>query len=100
MAAQRLRPLGGRSCLGNGFSCTMPPTEGDPTMATAAERMRAHRERARRELRRFAISVSADDLSVMAENGYEGAASTDQDCRSQAIGRFISDTVACLDRTR
>jgi hypothetical protein len=43
--------------------------------------------------------VSADDLSVIAEHGYEGAASTDQDCRSQAISRFISDTVACLDRT-
>ena len=67
-------------------------------MATPAERMRAHRERARRGLRRFTISVSADDLSVIAENGYEGAASTDQDCRSQAISRFISDTVACLDR--
>jgi len=43
--------------------------------------------------------VSADDLSVIAEHGYEGAGSTDQDCRSQAISRFISDTVACLDRT-
>jgi hypothetical protein len=44
--------------------------------------------------------VSADDLSVIAEQGYEGAASTEQNCRSQAISRFISDTVACLDRTR
>jgi hypothetical protein len=43
--------------------------------------------------------VSEDDLRVIAEHGYEGAASTDQDCRSQAISRFISDTVACLDRT-
>jgi hypothetical protein len=68
-------------------------------MATPAERMRAYRERARRGLRSFTISVSADDLSVIAENGYEGAASTDQDCRSQAVSRFISDTVACLDRT-
>jgi hypothetical protein len=31
-------------------------------MATPAERMRAHRERARHGLRRFTISVSADDL--------------------------------------
>jgi len=77
----------------------MLATEGGATMATAAERMRAHRERARRGLRRFTISVSADDLGVIAEHGYEGAASTDQDCRSQAISRFISDTVACLDRT-
>ena len=62
-------------------------------MATAAERMRAHRERARRGLRRFTISVSADDLRVIAEHGYEGAASADQDCRSQALSRFMSDTV-------
>ena len=68
-------------------------------MATPAERMRAHRERARRGLRRFTISVSADDLNVIAEHGYEGAASTDQEVRSRAISRFISDTVACLDRT-
>ena len=68
-------------------------------MATAAERMRAHRERARQGLRRFTISVSAEDLRVMAERGYKGAASADQDCRSNAVSLFISDTVACLDRT-
>jgi len=45
-------------------------------MATAAERVRAHRERARRGLRRFTISVSEDDLRVIAEHGYEGAASS------------------------
>jgi hypothetical protein len=38
--------------------------------------------------------MSADDLSVIADQGYEGAASTDQDCQSQAISRFISDTVS------
>ena len=68
-------------------------------MATSTERMRGLRERERRGLRRFTISVSADDLRVVAEHGYEGAASSDQDCRSQAVSRFISDTVACLDRT-
>jgi hypothetical protein len=68
-------------------------------MATGAERMSAHRERARRRLRKYAISVSADDLHLIAEHGYEGAASSDQDCRSQAVSRFISDTAACLDRT-
>jgi hypothetical protein len=68
-------------------------------MATAAERMRAHRERARRGLQKFTITVSADDLRVIAERGYNGAASADQDCRSQALSLFISDTVACLDRT-
>ena len=67
-------------------------------MATAAERMRAHRERARQGLRRLTISVSADDLRVIAQHGYEGAASSDQDCRSQAVSLFLSDTVACLDR--
>jgi hypothetical protein len=68
-------------------------------MATAAERMRALRDRARRGLRRFTITVNADDLRVIAEHGYEGAVSTDQDCRSQAVSLFISDTIACLDRT-
>jgi hypothetical protein len=63
-------------------------------MATSAERMRAHRERARRRLRRLTVDVSEDDLRSLAEQGYEDAASTDQDCRSQAISRFISDTVA------
>jgi hypothetical protein len=46
------------------------------------------------------VDVTEDDLSVIVEQGYEDAASTDQDCRSQAVSRFISDTVACLDRTR
>jgi hypothetical protein len=69
-------------------------------MATSAERMRAHRERARHGLRRFTISVSAEDLRVIAEHRYEGAARTDPDCRSEAVSRFLSDTVACLDRTR
>ena len=68
-------------------------------MATSAERMRALRERTRRGIRKFTISVTADDLRVIAEHGYEDATSTDQDCRTQAISRFISDTVACLDRT-
>ena len=46
----------------------------------------------------FAVIVM-DDLRVPAEHGYDGAASTDQDCRSQAVSLFISDTIACLDRT-
>ncbi len=63
-------------------------------MATPAERMRAHRQRARRGLRRLTVDVRGDDLSVIVEQGYEDAASSDQDCRSQAVSRFISDTVA------
>jgi hypothetical protein len=43
-------------------------------MATAAERMRAHRDRARRGLRRLTIDVSEDDLREIAHAGYEGAA--------------------------
>jgi hypothetical protein len=59
-------------------------------MATSAERMRALRERERRGLRRFTIGVSEDDLRVIAEHGYEGAASTDQDLRAQAVSLFIT----------
>jgi len=60
-------------------------------MATAAERMRAHRERARRGLRRLTIDVSGDDLGTLAERGYEGAASTDADQQAQAVGLFLND---------
>ena len=60
-------------------------------MATAAERMGAHRERARRGLRRFTV-ISADDLRVIAEHGYEGAASTDAD--QQAKPSVSSSTMA------
>ena len=56
-------------------------------MATAAERMRAHRERARRGLRRLTIDVSEDDLRAIAKRGYEGAVSTDHDQQAQAVGR-------------
>jgi hypothetical protein len=54
-------------------------------MATSAERMRAYRERARRGLRRVTIDVSEGDLQVIAERGYEGAASTE--------GRPVSDAL-------
>jgi hypothetical protein len=62
-------------------------------MATAAERMRALRERARRGLRRLTIDVSEDDLRAIAERGYEGAASTDHDQQAQAIGLFLTDSL-------
>jgi hypothetical protein len=45
------------------------------------------------------VDVSEKDLRTLAERGYEGAASTDEDCRSHAVSLFINDTVACLDRT-
>jgi hypothetical protein len=66
-------------------------------MATSAKPMRALREQARRGLRRFSIGVSEDDLCVIAEHGYEGAASTDQDQQAQAVGLFKRH-LACHDR--
>jgi hypothetical protein len=67
-------------------------------MATSAERMRALREgeRERRGLRRF--TVSEDDLVVIAEHGYEGAASAGQDLHTQAVSLFITDMLAALIR--
>ena len=62
-------------------------------MATSAERMRAHRERARRGLRRVTIDVSEGDLQVIAERGYEGAASTEPDQQAQAVGLFLTDAL-------
>jgi len=65
-------------------------------MATSAERMRAllKRERERRGLRRFTIRVSDDDLRVIAEHGYEDAASADHDQQAQAVSLFITDMLA------
>ena len=76
-----------------GFACTIHSTEGEATMATAAERMRAHRERARRGLRRLTIDVSEDDLRAIAERGYESAMSTDHDQQAQAVGLFLNDAL-------
>ena len=44
---------------------------------TGTERMRAHRARRRRRVRRLTVEVSEDDLQALAERGYEGAASGD-----------------------
>jgi hypothetical protein len=52
-------------------------------MATAAERMRAHRERMRRGLRRLTIDVSEDDLHRLAERGGQ----------AQAVALFVTDAV-------
>jgi len=52
--------------------------------------MRALREQERRGLRRFTIGVSEDDLRVIADHGYEGAVSADQDQQEQAISLFIT----------
>ena len=55
--------------------------------------MRAHRERARRGLRRLTVYVSVDDLRTLAERGYEGAVTSDLDQQAQAVGLFLSDAV-------
>jgi ABC-type sugar transport system substrate-binding protein len=62
-------------------------------MATAAERMRALRERERRGIRRLAIDVSEADLRAIAKRGYEGAVTTDLDQQAQAVGLFLTDAV-------
>ena len=62
-------------------------------MATSADRMRAHRERARRGVRRLTIDVSEDDLRAIAKRGYEGAVTTDLDQQAQAVGLFLSDVL-------
>jgi hypothetical protein len=48
----------------------------------------------RRKPRSFTIGVSEDDLRAIAERGYGGAASLDQDQRAQAISLFITDMLA------
>jgi hypothetical protein len=63
-------------------------------MATSAERMRALREREHRGPRTFTIGVSDDDLRVIADHGYEGAASTDHNQQAQAVSLFITDMLA------
>jgi hypothetical protein len=63
-------------------------------MATSTERMRALRERVRRGLRRLTIDVREDDLRVIAERGYEGAANTDHDQCVQLSACF-SPTRSC-----
>ena len=62
-------------------------------MATAAERMRALRERARRGVRRLTIDVSEDDLRAIAKRGYEGALTTDHEQQAQAVGLFLNDAL-------
>jgi hypothetical protein len=63
-------------------------------MATSTERLRALGERGPLGLRTFTVSVSEDDLRVIAEHGYEGAASTDHDQQAQAVSLFITDMLA------
>jgi hypothetical protein len=63
-------------------------------MAASGKRMRALRESEHRGPLTLTIGVSEDDLRVIAEHGYEGAASTDRDKQTQAVRLFITDTLA------
>jgi hypothetical protein len=81
-----LRRLG----LANRFRALPCATEGEH-MATSAGRMRALREREHRGPSTFTIGVSEDDLRVIAEHGYGGAASTDPDQQAQAVSLFITN---------
>ena len=60
---------------------------------TGAERMRAHRARRRRRVRKLTIEVSEDNLRAIAKRDYEGAASTDHDQQAQAVGLVFTDTL-------
>ena len=62
-------------------------------MVTSAERLRAHRERTRRGIRRLTVDVNEEDLRTLAERGYEGAASSDHDQQAQAVGLFLTDAL-------
>jgi hypothetical protein len=66
-------------------------------MATAAERMSAHRERARRGLRRLTVDVGEDDRRTLAERGYKGVLSTDHDQQAHAVTLFLGEAVVQLD---
>ena len=69
------------------FACTILSTKGHHHGDIG-------RANASRGLRRFTVSVSEDDLRVMAKHGYEWAASTDPDQQAQALSLFIADMLA------
>ena len=65
-------------------------------MATSRERMAAHRERRRKNLIQFTVAVAADDLAEIARSGYPEVRSDDEKRAVEALGLFITDTVAAL----
>jgi hypothetical protein len=69
------------------------------TVATGAQRVAAHRQRRRKNLVQFrGVVLSENDVREIANTGYEDVRSADPAKASEALGRFITDTVACLDR--
>ena len=75
--------FGPRSCLGTPLSNSPDATAGRLAAKPRYAPIGDH-----------TIHVSEDDLRVIAEHGYEGAASTDHDQQAQAIGLFITDMLA------
>jgi hypothetical protein len=45
------------------------------------------------------VTISKDELAEIARSGYSEAADEDPLRAAEAVGLFISDTIACLDRT-
>jgi hypothetical protein len=62
-------------------------------MATAAERTAAMRARRRRGEVQVMVVLSERELAKIAQRGYAGAASTDDDARAEAVGIFVSDSL-------
>jgi hypothetical protein len=60
---------------------------------TAAERVRAVRERRRRREIQLTVVLHEDDMAEIAKRGYEGAASTNPKLRAEAVSLFVSDTL-------
>jgi hypothetical protein len=83
-----------RSRISNEVAESCSPQQGQTIMAmTGADRMRAHRARRRRRVRKLTIGVSEDDLRAVAERDYEGAVSTDHDQEAQAVALFLNDAL-------
>jgi hypothetical protein len=62
--------------------------------------MAAHPERRRKNLVHFSVAVAADDIAEIARSGYPEVQSDDEKLAVEALGLFISDTVARLDTER
>jgi pimeloyl-ACP methyl ester carboxylesterase len=86
------RPLR-RSGLTNRFRAQSFATEGDHHDDVGRANERPAGAGAPR-ISEFTKGVSEDDLRVIAEHGYEGAASADQDQQTRAVGLFITDMLA------
>jgi hypothetical protein len=56
------------------------------------------RKRRKRNEVQISIVLHKDDIAEIARRGYEGAASTDPTAMAEAVGIFVSDAVASLER--